>query len=92
VNGAINYVNHYSDPTALVPVRIASWTTVDLQVAYQVEDVRLPLNGLQVALSCTNCLDRAPPAVRKSSYLFGYDPTNASPMGRFVSLTVRKRW
>ena len=92
VNGALNYVNQYTDPTDAVPVRIASWTTMDLQVAYEVESGESRLDGLQVALSCTNCLDRPPPGVRETSYLFGYDPTNASPMGRFVSLTLRKRW
>ncbi|EQD39776.1 TonB-dependent receptor-like protein, partial [mine drainage metagenome] len=92
LNGAVNYVNHYSDPTGLVPVSIASWTTVDLQMAYRVVSGHLPWNGLQVALSCTNCLNRAPPPVKTTSYLFGYDPTNSSPMGRFLSLTVRKRW
>ena len=92
LNGAVNYVNHYSDPTGLVPVSIASWTTVDLQMGYRVSRGHLPWSGLQVALSCTNCLNRAPPPVRITSYLFGYDPTNASPMGRFLSLTVRKQW
>lgn len=92
LNGAVNYVNHYVDPTGAVPVSIASWTTVDLQMAYRVTSGLAPLNGLQVALSCTNCLNRAPPAVLTTSYLFGYDPTNASPTGRFLSLTVRKRW
>lgn len=93
VNGAMNFVNHYSDPSGPIPVRIASWTTVDMQLAYRFpRESHIPLNRLQLALSCTNCLDRAPPAVRTTSYLFGYDPTNASPMGRFVSFTVRKRW
>lgn len=93
VNGALNFVNHYSDLSGPIPVRIASWTTVDMQVAYRFpRDGHLPLNRLQLALSCTNCLDRPPPTVRTTSYLFGYDPTNASPMGRFVSFTVRKRW
>lgn len=91
-NGALNYVNHYSDQTSFIPVTIASWTTVDLQMAYRVSMGYLPLRGLQIALSCTNCLDRGPPAVRTTSYLFGYDPTNASPLGRFMSLTLRKRW
>ena len=91
-NGALNYVNHYIDPTGAVPIDIASWTTVDLQMAYRVPNWHWPMDGLQLALSCTNCLDRAPPAVRSSSFLFGYDPTNASPLGRFVSVTVRKRW
>lgn len=92
LNGAVNYVNHYSDPTGPIPVRIASWTTVDMQMAYRLSSGRLGLNGFQVAVSCTNCLNRSPPSVNTASYLFGYDPTNASPMGRFVSLTLRKLW
>lgn len=92
LNGGVNYVNHYSDPTGPVPVRISSWSTIDLQIAYRVPKRHLPIKGLQVALSCTNCLDRAPPAVRINSYPFGYDPTNANPMGRFVSLTMRAKW
>lgn len=90
-NSALNYTNHYSDTTQGLPVRVASWTTVDLQVAYRMPD-DLFLGGLTASLSCQNCMNRNPPSLRTTTYLLGYDPANANPLGRFVSLTLRKKW
>ena len=90
-NAALNFTNHYSDTTQGTPVNVASWTTFDVQIAY-----RMPLwrssGGLTASLSCQNCANRDPPSLRTSTYLLGFDPANASPIGRFVSLTLRKRW
>ena len=90
-NSALNYTNHYTDTTQAVPVRVASWTTVDLQVAYRIP-VDRSFGGLTASLSCQNCMNRNPPSLRTTTYLLGYDPANANPLGRFVNLTLRKRW
>jgi iron complex outermembrane recepter protein len=94
---ALNFVNRYTDATIPSdPVPVASWTTVDLHARYTVPDsVRsLGARGLQIALSCTNCFNRDPPYVSSASDIFsrGYDPTNANPLGRFVSVSLSKRW
>ena len=91
-NIAINYTNHYVNDTIPIPVEIASWTTIDAQVAYRFRVASRSIKKFDVSLSCTNCADRAPPYVNSPTYLFNFDPTNATPLGRFVSVTVRASW
>lgn len=91
-SGAVNYSNRYTDNIAVPSVGVASWTTIDGQLDYRLSEESLYGAKLQLALSCQNCADRQPPRVSPSSYLFGYDPTNASPLGRFVSVTLRGNW
>lgn len=94
---AVNYYNRYVDRTIPAqPVPIASWTTVDIQGRYSLfqDGVDNILRDLDVVLSCVNCLNRNPPHVAPSSDLLerGYDPANANPLGRFVSLSLEKDW
>jgi hypothetical protein len=56
-----------------------------------------PLRELAVALSVTNVTDTHPPRARIPAGLTGenaipFDPANASPVGRTISLSVDKRW
>jgi hypothetical protein len=92
---AINYLNHYWDRTHPTPVPIASWTTVDLQLRYRMEpSASLLLGGLEFDLNCLNCVDRQPPFA-SSATLFeqvGYDAANANPLGRVVTLFIKKQW
>lgn len=92
MNGFLNYVNHYRDVTNPVPVPVASWTTLDLTASYRLREFSIDHIRSRVTVSCTNCLDRAPPAVRVSSDFLGYDPSNANALGRFLSATVTLRW
>lgn len=95
---AVNFANHYSDTSVpAVPVTIGSWTTIDVHARYQLEagpSVPSILRNLEFALNCTNCADRDPPRVDTplDALHRGYDPTNANPLGRFVSLTLTSRW
>jgi len=91
-----NYVDSYHVNSAPDSARIASWTTFDLHLAY--EFVRADpafLRGLSVALNIQNFFNRAPPFVAAPAFIngnTGYDPNNADPLGRFVALTVTKKW
>lgn len=89
---AFNYVNHYENNTGPTPIEIASWTTMDIQLAYRFERTGTLLRGLRLAVSCTNCMNRAPPFVIPVGYVFDFDPANSSPLGRFVSLSLDKKW
>jgi iron complex outermembrane recepter protein len=64
---------------------IAAWTTFDLHLGYS-------LGGLRVLLNITNLFDKQPPHVNDLAYGLGYDPANANPFGRLVSVQVRKVW
>lgn len=97
---AINYSDSYKDPFQTPPVDIDSWTTVDLHLAYAFDN-RGPeaLNGFKLSLAVTNLFDQDPPSLMQSDTTnvglnepVGFDPANASPVGRFVQLGVRKRF
>jgi iron complex outermembrane recepter protein len=88
-----NYLDSYANLTTAVPQTVGSWITFDLQLGYRFGAVGNG-GGLELALSATNLFDRDPPDAAYSSPPFsvGFDPDNASPLGRVVSLTVTKRW
>ncbi len=93
---AFNYVDSEWDNSALQAVRVGSWNTLDVQLGYDFDDTpsRL-LRGFKASLSIQNILDRYPPYVSPSSTSYpglGYDSTNASPFGRFISAYLSKSW
>lgn len=92
-NGFVNYVDDYVNRT-LTPVgRVASWTTVDARVAYTFDDAA-PLRGATIALSATNLFDRAPPFTVTRDYdkVVGYDPEQASAVGRLLAIQLTAKW
>jgi iron complex outermembrane receptor protein len=91
-----NYQNSYRnvDPNS---TRIASWLTFDAQVRYDFGPLATSpaLQGLSLTASAQNILNRDPPFVADQGSPIanpGYDPTNASPLGRFLALQVAKAW
>ena len=86
-----NFVNDYRN-TAVVPgARVSSWITIDLQLGYDLEKT---VPGTRLALSVSNLFDRKPPYVENANIFSasGYDPDNASPVGRLVALQLVKTW
>ncbi len=95
VQSTVNYTGVYRDPGS-VPVRkVDSWTTVDVNIGYQVDGGSGWLANTQFNLGINNALDQRPPFVNQfdlPSGTMGYDPANASVLGRQVSLLFEKRW
>ena len=88
----VNYVDGYPD-VRFDPVRsVDSWTTLDINLSYRfIEGDRSVPENFAVALSIQNLFDEDPPRVEPSSPEFTptfFDPANARPLGRFVSLTL----
>jgi hypothetical protein len=49
--------------------------------------------GVSLSLTVLNALNRNPPFVDAAGlFNVNYDPSNASPLGRFLALTVNKKW
>jgi outer membrane receptor protein involved in Fe transport len=98
VSASINYVNSYRNSLFIPSEAIDSWTTGDLYLGYKAaEAMPWPLRQWVLALSITNVTDAHPPRVRIPSSFAGenvipFDPANASPLGRVISLSVGKRW
>lgn len=86
---AVNYVDDYRD-TISVPNRdINESVTWDARLAYvhRGDDA----SGFQIALNVQNLFDADPPFAN-NPIGYGYDTQNANPIGRFVSLELRRSW
>jgi iron complex outermembrane recepter protein len=89
----VNYTDSYIDNRVLTaPVDVDPYTTVDLRLAYRFSNTVVP--GLTVAAIGRNILDEEPPktAVLQPITDLGFDPTNASPLGRQLGVEVLKTW
>jgi outer membrane receptor protein involved in Fe transport len=89
----VNYVATYKNLTIAPVQRVHSWTTVDARLAYRLGDAT-PLKGAQIALSATNLFDRAPPFTVTHYFdkTVGYDPEEASPVGRLIAVEFSGRF
>ncbi len=90
----VNYTNPYkliNQPTSLYPngiQHIGAYVTVDLHLAYD-----LPkggwTSGTQLYFDGDNLFDEMPPFYNTPT---GFDPIDASPIGRVVYFGIRKKW
>lgn len=91
---ALNYVDGYRDDIdPSISNDIASWTTVDLSLAYDTDE-RLNsaiLDNLSFGFSVTNLFDEDPPFVA-TPFGLNYDSANANPFNRQVNFAVAKRF
>uniref|UniRef100_UPI00192E03A4 TonB-dependent receptor n=1 Tax=Luteimonas saliphila TaxID=2804919 RepID=UPI00192E03A4 len=87
--GFANYTAGVINRLATRMEKTASFTTWDATLNH--EPRTWP--GITLGLSVQNLLDRDPPlyTVRNASFV-PYDATNYSPIGRFVSVSIAKRW
>jgi outer membrane receptor protein involved in Fe transport len=87
LGGAFNYIGAYRDAAG---ARIGDQPTFDLQVRLAPAQSGT-LKGVTAILGVRNVLDRQPPFYNN---VFGvaYDPTNADPVGRFVSFQLIRAW
>ncbi len=86
-----NYANGYRD-TLTTPNRdVASQTTWDLRLARTWRQQDNSGGGLQLSLNVINAFDEDPPFVNNPTG-YAFDASNASPLGRIVSLELRQRW
>lgn len=89
----VNHTDGYRTDSTPGASPVASWTTADLSLAYSFgQDGAAWQDGLAVYLSVTNLFDRSPPSAPTvgAFRITGYDPANASPIGRLVALGLRK--
>jgi iron complex outermembrane recepter protein len=86
---AINYTNGFRDTESAFTRKVRPWTTVDLQLSYRLPATSGWPAGLDLMLNAVNVLNTPPPFVDRPD---GYDFANAQPIGRTISLEVRKSW
>lgn len=90
VNHSAGYLNNAVTPFESVD----GFTTVDLTIAFTPGVDTGALKGLRIALAVNNLFDRKPPYVnnRTSLSAAGFDPEQASAVGRLVALQIGKAW
>jgi iron complex outermembrane recepter protein len=91
----VNYSSAESDNTNPTLIAVASWTTVDAQVNFDATSWGRIFRGLRFSAAASNLFNRNPPTVSPTSTAIpglGYDGTNASPLGRFISISAAKKW
>jgi iron complex outermembrane receptor protein len=95
VQSTVNYTGAYRDPASVPERKVDSWTTLDVNIGYRVDGGSGWLANTQSNLGVNNAFDQRPPFVNQfdlPSGTLGYDPANASLLGRQVSLQAVKRW
>jgi outer membrane receptor protein involved in Fe transport len=88
-----NYIGPILDQNASPPAKGADMTTIDLSLMWKTPDSAGPLKGLELGLFVQNLANAKPPYLAPfSDTTVNYDSTNYSPLGRFVSVSLRKAW
>jgi outer membrane receptor protein involved in Fe transport len=93
----VNYTDSYINKSVVPVANVKSWTTVDLNARYAPQWGGW-LKGTSVSLNVQNVFDRDPPYAlitfvrTQGETAIGYDPQQANPLGRFVSLRFTKTW
>jgi len=81
-----NHVAAYEDR---IGARIDAWDTFDGQASWT--PAAGPFEGLRLALNVSNLFDADPPFYDAPTG-FGFDPGQASMLGRTISLQLTRRW
>ncbi len=85
----LNYVNGYNNNLVTPIQRVSSWTTFDVHVGYEFQEDSRILRGLALSIDTTNIFDVKAPFVNIQN---GFDPGQASALGRFVNFTLTKKF
>ena len=85
----LNYTGTYTDLSNTADSSVEPWKTVDMNIRYA--PTQGFLRNTSFALGVQNLFDADPPFV-VTNFGIGFDPTNANPLGRFMSLTVTRKW
>lgn len=95
-NAFVNRRNAYTDNRFLPFAPVGSYTTIDANIAYRFGRDAGLLSDATIALGAVNLFDRDPPGTRVrpevGRFELGFDPANASPLGRLVTIDLTKRF
>ena len=92
----VNYTDGYRVDNTAGAAEISSWTTIDASLAYNTQEKfgDSPLSNTTLRVSVLNLFNEDPPSTPSNLAfeIFGFDPTNASPLGRFISFELTKKF
>jgi len=84
-----NYYSSSKDSSSPLADRIAASATFDAQLNYRTSEGIGGLSNIQLTLNAIDVFNQSPPFINREQ---GYDPANAKPYGRVISLTMEKAW
>lgn len=88
-----NYIGPVTDTSTTPAVSGRSMQNVDLNLFFRPAMGWKPLRGIEIGLIAQNLFNEQPPYLYPANNtVIDYDSTNYSPVGRFLALSVRKRW
>jgi outer membrane receptor protein involved in Fe transport len=88
----VNYTGPYRDIDSNPQRSVSAWTTLDTQVSYDFQSLSDSVfKDLHLIFSVQNALGSRPPFLNNQLGL-GWDQENATPFGRQISFTARKRF
>ena len=85
----VNFTNGYANASSTLLTKIDSLTTFDVQLRYGTRVDAGLWSGLEFTLNAVNVFNQSSPFVDNVN---GYDVANFQPLGRVLSLSVRKKW
>jgi iron complex outermembrane receptor protein len=89
----VDHIGGVTDARAAPSVHVGSMTTADLSARYTIAHGPSPLRGTEISLSISNIFNAAPDILAsRQVYEQPYDSSNYSPVGRFISFGITKRW
>jgi hypothetical protein len=89
----LNYIGATRDNRFPAVETVGSFVTLDVSASLLGGTSAGPLRNTELRLSALNLLGEKPDIIRNSQpEAPPYDSTNQSPVGRFVSLSLRKVW
>jgi outer membrane receptor protein involved in Fe transport len=89
----VNYTGPITDLNVAPPLQRGDMATLDLSLMWKAPASHGPLKGFEIGLYVTNLTDARPPYLAPfDDTTINYDSTNYSPLGRFVSVSLRKAW
>ncbi len=93
LTGSIDHIGGVDDTRQPTSVRVNPMTTFDLTLSYESPTSAGILSGFNASLTVQNLFGAKPGRIATNQLSdFPYDSTNYSPLGRFVALSLGRKW
>jgi iron complex outermembrane receptor protein len=93
LSGWVTRIGGVTDDRTAMLADVAGQTLIDLILRYRTRHGRGLTANMEFALSAQNILNNKPATIRTDQVSYTpFDSTNYSAIGRFVGLTISKRW
>lgn len=94
LTSTLSYVGPLADTRSTPARKVNDRATLDVALRYRTPATApMALRGLDIVLSVQNLFNTAPPSIATNLVTDSpYDSTNYTPVDRFVSLSIMKKW